>query len=495
MTSLNGVRIWAALLVLLAVGLGILNEEVINRDGILYVNTAQGFLDGGIRGAMQVYNWPAYSIIFAVISDLSGLSLEASAHLLNTLLMLLLVDSFIRFSQGLLGDTSRPWIAALVILSFPPFDHRLEIYRDWGYLAFSFCAFVPLLNYWQQERGELRDVVVWQLCMFVAMLFRVEAAALIVMLPIGFLFQDRPWPLRLRRFMTSNALMALLTVIVFMLLLTNKLPIGKLSDLRLYTDASVVFGHFLSTAEEIGSHVLNKYTVDDAPLILGGGIAALIGWMFLDNLGGFLFLLMVVGLVRYRFPTTDGYRLVYWILIVVVVTLLVFLATSLIAVSRYGLLGSLLLLTLTVFSVNSFEALRDSGRRVGKLWWWFVLVGLVIGNLANLSFHQDYKSYLRDGGHWLSENVPASTRLITNDQIIKYYAMRKHHQKLDTLDKVARAMEKSNPPYVVALKTKDWNREKVFALMKAEPSIEFHSKYAKEALLIFDVKQSDKQAD
>lgn len=490
LTSLQAVRIWAAGLVLLAAALGVLNGEVINRDGVLYIHTAQAFLDGGLKAAMQVYNWPAYSILFALISDWTGLSLEAAAHWLNTLLMLLLVDAFIRLSRVLLGENSRPWIAALVVLSFPPFDHRLEIYRDWGYLAFSLSAIVPFLKFWMGNRTLSWDAMSWQLCMLAALLFRIEAVALIALVPLGLLFQSRPWPQLVKRLLGANTIILLVFGLGIVAVAMGKVPIGKLADFALYMDPDRVFGEFSRAAEQMGAQVLNKYSDDFAPLILGGGIVTLVGWMLLDNMGGFMVLLTGVGLYRYHLPEAVVYRPVYWMLAIVVATLSLFLSIRLIPPSRYALLGSLLLLTLTVYAVTVFADKRHSQRRAVRYWWWFVVAGLVIGNLANLSFHEDYKSYLREGGRWLAHNIDPQTKVVTNDFIIDYYAQRPHGEKIDSLAKLEKALHKGKPPFYVALKTNDKDREKVMALLGRKPMKEFHSGHAKEAMLIFQVEGS-----
>jgi hypothetical protein len=486
-TSQKSVRIWAALLVLLAAGLGILNGEVINRDGIVYVTTAQTFLDGGVKAAMQVYNWPAYSILFGVISAATGLSLVASAYLLNTLFMLLLVDAFIRLSRVLLGEALRPWIAALVILSFPPLDHRLDIYRDWGYLALTLCALVPLLRYWKSDRVLSGDVVVWQLCMIGAFLFRVEAVSLVALAPLGFLFQKRAWSLRIKRFLAAYSLVSLAVMLGGLVVFAGEVPLGKLAEFSQYLNPQHVFSSFNQMADQIALHALNKYSDDYAPLIFGGGIVTLVGWMTLDNLGAFLVLLTGVGLFRYRLPESVAYRQIYWLLAIAVLTLSLFLSVNLIPPSRYALLGSLLLLTLTVYAVNAFADAKASKRAVSRYWWWFMVVGLLIGNLANFTFHQDYKSYLRDGGRWIAQNLPPTSVLITNDFIIDYYAQRQHGEKIDSMPKLKNALTTTQPPFYVALKTKDRDRIDFLQLLGREPVIEFHSGHAKEGMLIFHV--------
>jgi hypothetical protein len=232
---------------------------------------------------------------------------------------------------------------------------------------------------------------------------------------------------------------------------------------------------------------LNKYSDDLAPVILGGGIASVVVLMLLDNMGGFLVLLTGVGLYRYGLPQPAAFRQVYWLLVIVLVTLCVFLSIRLIPPSRYALLGSLLLLTLTVHAVGTFAEAPRLSQGGARYWWWFVLAGLVIGNLVNLSFHQDYKSYLREGGHWIAQNIDPNDQVITNDFIIDYYAQRPHGEKIDSLAKVAKAIGRAKPPFYVALKTKHKQREEVLALLGREPVNEFESGYAKEALLVFRV--------
>jgi hypothetical protein len=487
LSDLNSVRKLSALAVIISVAIGMFMGEVINRDGIVYVNAAQAFKDGGVGASMQVYNWPFYSILFALVSKLTGLPLETAAHLVNTVLMLIIVDAFLRLSDSLDTVNHRPWIAALVILGFPPVDHRLEIYRDWGYLAFSLCAFVVLVRFWKASQGKKADALAWQFYIFMALLFRVEAAGLIVIAPLALLFQDRPWKQRIHRFISLNYLIWVVMGLGLGLILMGKLPAGKLTDLSAYLDPASVLIQFDQTADLISTHALNKYTDDYAQLILTSGIIAMIGWMILDNLGFFLVLVTVVGLYRYKLPKVGGFTLVYWLLAVVFVVLLVFLATKMMAISRFALLGSVLLLLFTVHYVSLFAADQDSGLPLWKYWWGFILIGLVLGCLISLSALPDYKGYIREGGIWIDENLPTDVPLISNDSIIEYYARRPYGEKLDSMEKIKKALRKSQPPYFVALKVDDDEKSSFMKLFKKPPVMVFRSNRADESLIIFEV--------
>jgi hypothetical protein len=488
LSDLNTVRKLAAFAVIVTVAIAMSMGEVINRDGITYVQAAQAYLNGGMDAALKIYSWPFYSIIIGSVSWLTGLSLVISAQLINAALMVFIVDGFIRLSHTLEDSASQPWIAALLILSFHPFDHRLEIYRDWGYLAFTLCAFVAFIRYWKSSRGSISDAVAWQVFITLALLFRVEAIGLILLVPVALFFQNITWTQRFQRYVISNIILWFMIAIGGCLILLGLLPAGKLTDLLTYLDPFKVLGYFNQTSDLISEHALSKYTDDYAQLILTSGIITIIGWMVLDNLGGFFILITAVGLFIFRLPKTDNYRVIYWLLLLVFVTLFVFMCAKLLAISRFALLGSILVLLFTTHYVSLFFEDRNSGNAVRKYWWWFVLVGVLIGNLVNMAALPDYKGYMRDGGIWIHENIAKDVPLITNDRIIDYYAQRPDGEKPDSIEKIEKALNASYPPYFVALKVDDEEKSQFMGLMNRPPIAEFRSNRASESLLVFEVK-------
>jgi hypothetical protein len=488
LTDLNTVRKLAALAVLLTIAIAMSMGEVINRDGIIYVSAAQAFLEGGFDAAVKAYRWPFYSIIIGSVSSLTGFSLEIAAQLVNAILMLFLVDGFIRLSHSLEEFNSQPWIAALLILSFPPFEHRLEIYRDWGYLAFMLNGLVAFTRYWKHPQGGITDALTWQLYVIIALLFRVEAIGLMLLLPLLFIFQKSAWKARIQRYVTANLVLWILLFIAVTLILMGVLPAGKFADLSAYLNIHKLLGSFNQTAELISDHALNKHTDDYAQLILVSGIITMIGSMVMDNLGGFLILITLVGVYLYRLPKIDNYHVVYWLLFLLFIILFVFMLAKLMAISRFALLGSILVLLLSTHYVSQFYLSRNSGHAVQKYWWWFVLAGLLLGNLVSMAALPDYKGYMREGGGWIQENLPRDVALISNDSIIEYYARRSPGEKLDTFEKIEKAMQKTAKPFYVSLKVDDDEMTEVLTLMGQQPIAEFRSNRADESLLVFELK-------
>ncbi|KAB2925588.1 MAG: hypothetical protein F9K30_07660, partial [Dechloromonas sp.] len=70
----------SALLSILAIATGNLN-----RDGMLYVETARAFMNGGLSAAVSVFGWPFLSVLMGTLAKLTGLPPEWCGNLLNIL--------------------------------------------------------------------------------------------------------------------------------------------------------------------------------------------------------------------------------------------------------------------------------------------------------------------------------------------------------------------------------------------------------------------------
>ena len=149
--------------------------STINRDGMLYIHTAQAFLDGGFAAAKEIFTWPFLSIGIAIVSKLTGLGLENAGYLLNALFMAgacaLMVACTARRSPAL------AWWACLTVLALPGFnEYRNELLREFG------CWFFVMLACWLALRWEEQPrwpgALAIQLAVMAAALFRPEAVAI-----------------------------------------------------------------------------------------------------------------------------------------------------------------------------------------------------------------------------------------------------------------------------------------------------------------------------
>ena len=112
-------------------------DPVINNDGFLYILLAETLQEGNYFNVFSIYRWPFYSFMIAGLSNFTGISNELTAYILNAILILILIISYLSIVKLLGGDHRVLIIAVLVILLFPGINrYRSFINRDFGYLAF-----------------------------------------------------------------------------------------------------------------------------------------------------------------------------------------------------------------------------------------------------------------------------------------------------------------------------------------------------------------------
>lgn len=70
------IRAFTALTSLLLSVFAYYSNDIINSDGILYMNMADAYLKGGLAETVKMFNWPFFSILVAYIHQFTSLSLK-----------------------------------------------------------------------------------------------------------------------------------------------------------------------------------------------------------------------------------------------------------------------------------------------------------------------------------------------------------------------------------------------------------------------------------
>jgi len=63
--NLTQIRVFTAIASLIFSMYAVYFDDIINKDGVMYLKTAELFLSGNMDAALVSYNWPFYSIITA----------------------------------------------------------------------------------------------------------------------------------------------------------------------------------------------------------------------------------------------------------------------------------------------------------------------------------------------------------------------------------------------------------------------------------------------
>ena len=370
--------------------------NILNRDGMLYVTTAEAYLEGGFSSARALFSWPFLPILMAWTNKITGLSLETSAHTLNAL--------FMAGACALLVDCSRrkhiesAWWVALAVLAIPGInEYRNELLREYGCWFFVMLAFWLALRWTERPTWAMTFAV--QGTLGIAALFRPEALALF---PALLIWQaiEAPSGQRVRRITILCGLPALCGAILLILFVTDQLP----STHRLAGELNRLSFERFDAKAKIVSQALIEYARHNAGEILFFGSLALIPIKLIQKTGLFLLPVIYLFAAHQARPAAQTHRLFACAGFVTLLILAVFVTDLHFLAGRYV---GLTLLFSSPFIGFSLWALTKKHNRLR-----LPIVGVAtVLMLANVVSTGQSKSHHLDAGRWLRENVEESSQI------------------------------------------------------------------------------------
>lgn len=410
----------------------IATADIINNDGILYLSAAEWIAEGDWAAARALYGWLFYPWLIAVTGRLTGLGLEASAHLIDASMAALMVFAFISIVRELGGDRKVTLLAAFVILFHPYLnDSRSEILRDHGYWALYLLSTLYFLRCYRDPSW--RNALTWSSLMVVATVFRIEGCVILLVLPFVLLLKGgEPPAARLQAFGRAHVLNALgLGALVAWAAVEPNFSdqAGRLLDpLRQLNQLwSSLSTGLENKAARLHDAVLNGYTDQYA-------VPALIAVMILiiaDNLIRTLSPLYAILPLFRRFRTRLAFPRGAPVILTSLgglhlLSALVFLVPNYYMSSRHVVAVSLTLLLVIPFVLASAHDHWVQRARRSSRWPYPLIVAALVFMTADglLSVGGTSKGYIREAGEWLQENVPADTRLYSNHRKVLFYGGR-----------------------------------------------------------------------
>ncbi len=429
------IRIPAVLISLLLSLWAIYFSDIINNDGIVYVATAGRILQGDWNGAYQLYDWPVYSWLIALLSKGSGFSLEASAQLLDAALLAALAFTFLTLVRDFGADRKTLLIAAFVILSHPYInDSREEIIRDHGYWALYLASVLFLFRYYRNPGWKF--AVAWGMTITAATLFRIEGLVFLFLLPMVFLVTPRRKAApRAALFLQANTVLLILGALLLALSLLQ--PdffaswAGRLHEpgnhLNMLWSGLATDLH--QKADVVRYNVLTPWSDDYALPVIYAALIIIIADKIIRTLTPLYCLLPFIPKLRARFnPPAGSVVILVWLVILNISVVTVFLIREFFISSRYIVPLVLTVLTMTPFVLASLHDQWIARRNLSPAWKGaFPVVLVVLIFMAGdglITTKGSPRTYLRQAGEWIQENIPADAGLFTNNQMIRYYSGR-----------------------------------------------------------------------
>jgi hypothetical protein len=412
----------------------IYSDEVINSDGILYVESARLFIEQGWSAGFSHYHWPFYTLLIASLSKLLFIELESAAYCLNALLLGLLAFAFVRCARELGGNKRVTLAAAILILTHVSLNEfRDLIARDFGYLAFSFTAVFLLLKH--KSEGLHRHALGAGAAMVMATLFRVEGVVFLIFAPLALFWQSTPLWERMRScllvWLPAIIMAGIAAVIGGAMFDGGGAVADKLSDsIRFLNDAlSSVRQGISDKARILEETVLPLQSRNEGTV----GVTAIMIMILLKHIiaatGLLAPVLLIWGLSKERIRhSMRNWSIPVWLIILNIVILIGFVVGQFFLVKRYALYFSLLVSLLAAFplagllhvNVSITDARRLKMARRMRTVLVIVLVYMLGDGLT--SFGGD-KAYIREAAAWLDTNAEKA-RILSNEEHMYYYTGR-----------------------------------------------------------------------
>jgi hypothetical protein len=386
-------------------------DPVVNRDGTLYLESAQLYVEGGAAALKGVFDWAFLPILIAEISGFLSVNLEMAAYLYSIFFLAATAAVAVLLTQKIAPSTG--WYAVLTISALPAMNsYREAIIREQGFWFFTLLA--CLLIVCAKDRRHL-FLLLSMIALLGAAAFRIEA---LVFGPI-FLF----WYFRQSAGQTTKAFFRHqpMVVAIFSVAL---LAAGSVLLLSAFGSDRVAFyiswfdwSAKLLQLEELSSHLRQKlpeFSQKDATEIIVWGLPSLLLTRLLDGLDLFL-LPLALSLHRKSLRLEGAMKLPLMLAGAYTVVLLTFLFLMLFLTDRYVALLFLLMVPLLSLSVQDFA--EKAGRLKP-----FVLGVLVVMPLVQIGLPLNSgKTEIKEAARYLKSLGLDSSQICTSDSRLGFY--------------------------------------------------------------------------
>lgn len=414
----------------------LLQQDLLNKDGVLYVGVASLLQNGQFSDAVALYGWPFFSLLIAAVDTLTGVGLDASAFILITLFDAVLLVAFILIVKELGGDV-RVQIAAVVVIFSLAYmnENRADVIRDHGYWSFYLLSLLLFLKFYKSPGLWLG--LAWSATILLGALFRIEGFVVWAALPLILLFRSNTTIGDKLRYLFKSYLLHIFVGIILVSYLwitqDDSLQTTRLGDFKL------LFGELLDglgvdmerRISVLKTGVLDaQYSSDFARSSLVGIILIILGSKVITTVTlPYVGLFFISGL-RSKIQEFDPRM----ILVIAGAGTISLLAVLLILIPRFFLSARWVLpfsLTLLIFVPfmlvqvldNWKENKGDRGRRSIAIYLIFVLF-ILYGFLDGLITTSPSKSYVKESGIWIKQNLDNESKIYTNESRIDHYAGR-----------------------------------------------------------------------
>ncbi|HQN64215.1 MAG TPA: hypothetical protein PLR90_01370 [Methylophilus sp.] len=397
----------------------------INPDSVIYFEQARLIAAGDWHSAIQIFNWPLYGFCIALIHKLTLLDIHSSAQILNSIFFGIATASYLKIIQ-ICGGNTRVMLSGAFILFSSQYivgDALSMLLRDEGFWAFYLASLFFFIRYLQQE--QIRDALIWQVCIMIATLFRIEGISYLIGLPLIFLFlHHQHWLARLKHLLYTNSLSILTMGFIATTILINKdlsmKNFGRLQEVFTTNFYQEFTAHLQQSTKIMSEQVLGKYLDEYAVVGLLVIFAYIIIVKIISTTGIIPSALNFFALKQgaYKSLEKNAHFALRVVALIAVFNMALIIIKVFVLSGRYVIALSWILMILASFYLS--DLVKTPNRKhvqIGLL----VLILLFSGMIKNiLPKHEGY-NYLQDAVAWTTATAP-DDKIFYDDCRMRYYA-------------------------------------------------------------------------
>ena len=420
---------WVVLLgALIAAQVQYIQHGWINNDSVLYLEAAKAFSQGAWQAGFDIFSWPLYSLCIALVNKVTGLGVHVSAQILSVIFFAIATFSFIKIIQ-LAGGKQRQIIAgALIWLSAQyTIGGALEmLMRDEGFWAFFLLSLVFFIRFYKAQ--QLKHAMLWQVCIIIATLFRIEAILFLLFLPCILLWQPaKTWPQKINHFLKCHAINILLAVILIGVFassdtLSSKL-LGRLNEVfttNLWQQFTKIFSEksAVMSTDVLGSY-LEEFAVPGLLLTFVYVMCAkAISATGLINIG-----LAGMSIKHHKkLIDAESFRVLRAAALIAAVNMALIITKVFVLSGRYVLAFSFILMLFAAFYLA--DLLKHLSANNRKYQWLIsaLIIIMLLGAVKNILPKQQGYNHQQDAIDWVKTNNTAKKPVFYDEPRMRYYA-------------------------------------------------------------------------
>ncbi len=405
-------------------------DDVINRDGIAYIEAAERLWQGvGARSA-ALTDAPAYPALIALVHGLTGSSYVRAAHLIGAVIDTLVVTAFLVLTART-GAPRRvmPAAAAVIVLFAGTNAQRAGVSPDAVFCLFYLLALIYLLKLLRDGQRNRRHGLLAAVCMLAASLFGIEGLILLTVTAAVL----TPYLYRGRR-RAAVAVLAFAAGGAGVVIVAGWWAFASAAGEAgggPFAAAATGLEHIRSAVaarvDLVQTHLLGRDAGDYAYAALLFAALTVVAAELLARLSLVPVLVLSYAAHR-RVPFADPAVTRGWLGLVAVLGGLSLLSSllTLLPPSRFSQALALTVLVPVSFAlVRLYEDLRRRSARplLAIIGLPLLLAGLVVGGISALYSHGSER-YLKEAGEFLARTLPPAARIYTDDALIAFYSDR-----------------------------------------------------------------------